>query len=240
MSDASPTPERGGRYLFETALRRLSREQRILLARTAEAEKLEALCFDPDPGIIRAIFENPLVGLTHARLIAFHHRNPVGLDALGHQALLARDGQVQKRLLQNPQTSEPLLRRILHGKRLLELYPLTGSREGSERTRQLAREALRQRFGAAEPDQCVQLIVQTEGRCLGMLSGIPLGARAAAILCQRTLASTLLIQNLAQWAPAPPNVIEHLFRQPVVQRQAHLRTLLLRHPNCPPRLKAGG
>lgn len=239
MGETTPTPS-SARQLFETRLHLLPREQRIELALTVSDERLEALCFDPDPGTIANVLDNPASGLAHARLVATHHRNPLGLDALGRRPALARDPQVQRMLLRNPQAGEALLRRLLANKRLFDLHPLSSGRELTERARRLVREAMRQAFHRADADERVRLIVTTEGRCLPGLIGLPLGARAAGLLCATPLNSSLLVQNLAQWSPTPPNVIEHLLRQPLVQRASHLKLVLLRHPNCPSRLKQGG
>lgn len=239
MGETTPTPS-SARQLFETRLHPLPREQRIELARTVSDERLEALCFDPDPGTVAGVLDNPASGLEHARLVATHHRNPLGLEALGRRPALAQDPQVQRMLLRNPQAGEALLRRLLSTKRLFDLHPFTVSREITERARRLVREALRQAFHRAEADERVRLILTTEGRCLAGLIGLPLGAKAAGLLCAAPLSSSLLVQNLAQWSPTPPNVIEHLLRQPLVQRAPHLRQALLRHPNCPTRLKHGG
>lgn len=240
MDDETSVPGASGRRLFETMLHGLPREQRILMARTCVDAPLEALCFDPDPGVIAALLENQATGLAHARLIATHHRNPVGLEALSRRAALMQDALVRKRLLQNPQTTEAMLRTLLNGKPLVLLYPLSTSRELSERAVRLVREALRQAFHRAEADERVRLIVSTEGRCLRGFVGLPLGAKAASILCATTFTSSLLVQNLAQWSPTPPNLIEHLMRQPLVVRAPQLRQVLLRHPNCPSRIKRGG
>src|SRR5690554_6503556 len=86
MPENTPHPDAKGRRLFETMLRELPREQRILMARTVVEAPLEALCFDPDPGVIAAVLENPTTGFVHARLVAMHHRNPVGLAALARKA----------------------------------------------------------------------------------------------------------------------------------------------------------
>src|SRR5690606_34257334 len=68
MGENTPPPEATGRQLFELRLHSLSREQRIELARTCTDERLEALCFDPDPGTVTGVLDNPLSGLAHARL----------------------------------------------------------------------------------------------------------------------------------------------------------------------------
>ena len=75
--------------------------------------------------------------------------------------------------------------------------------------------------------------MNTEGRALGGLAGIPVDGKTVALLCARTVYSSMLIQNIARWAAAPPPLIAHLLRQPVVRRQPQLRSALARHPNAP-------
>lgn len=225
------------RQLFETELHPLPRDQRVEMARTAEGATLCAFCFDPDPGVIRAVLENLKAGLEHARLIANHHRNPVGLDALAHRAQLLRDGQVQRLLLRNPQTSDPILRRLLQNKPLAPLFQLTRSRELTERAKRNVRQAFRRAFQRADAEERVALIFSTEGRCLNALIGLSIDAKTTALLSGRTYNSSLLIQNLLRWPATPPNVIAHIFKQPALRRAPHLKQLVLQHPNCPSQLK---
>ncbi len=75
--------------------------------------------------------------------------------------------------------------------------------------------------------------MKTEGRCLTMLMGLPVDSKTTSQLCSRTFGSTLLVQNLARWSPAPPQLIAHLLKQELVRRSPTLRMLLERHPNAP-------
>lgn len=226
--------------MFETELHPLPREERLELARTGTGETLAALCIDPDPGVVARVLDNPQATLAHGRLVAQHHRNPVGLETLVRKAVMLRDPEVQRLLLRNPQTSEGTLQRLLSGRPLRRLQPLLASRDLTERARRVVREAFRRAFQQAEAEERVGLIVSTEGRCLPMLVGIPLDQKAAALLCRRSIASALLAQQLAAWSATPPTVLAHLLRQPLVQRAPHLRQAVLRHPNCPSQLRRPG
>ncbi len=222
------------RQRYEAVLHALPVDERAAKAQAAEEPDLSAFCFDPVPAVIQALLNNPRFGLTQARLVAAHHRNPVGLEALCARAQLAADGVVRRGLLRNPQLPAGLLRRLYASRRLLDQYKLALSREVPEQTRRTARELLRARFTSGPSEERVELILKTEGRCLTALSGLPLDGKTAAILCGRTYASTTLVQNLARWTAAPPALIAHLLRQDLVRRSSTLRTLLHRHPNAPP------
>ena len=89
---------------------------------------------------------NPRAGLAHARLIAAHHGNAVGLDAVAEKVALLQDTEVQRLLLRNAQTSAPLLQRILSRRRLGDIYNATQSRELPERNRQGAMKGLGSTF----------------------------------------------------------------------------------------------
>ncbi|HEY2944538.1 MAG TPA: hypothetical protein VGN09_19045 [Vicinamibacteria bacterium] len=221
------------RQLFETRLHPLGEDERERLASTAGEPELSALCFDPTPRVVRAALENPRAGLPHARLIAAHHGNAVGLEALGEKAVLLQDAEVQRLLLRNQQTPAPLLQRLLSRRRLAEVYQTTQSRELPERNRRSAVEALRRRFAETTSEERVELILRTEGRALAALAGLSVDGKAAALLCARTLTSLVLLENLARWPATPPAVIAHLLKQPMVLRMPQVRTLLKRHPNCP-------
>lgn len=221
------------RQLFETKLHPLSEDARAALASTAVEPELSALCFDPTPSVVRAVMENPRAGLPHARLIAAHHGNAVGLDALGEKPALLQDTEVQRLLLRNQQTSAPLLQRILSRRRLADVYNATQSRELPERNRTNAMQMLRRRFSEVSAEERVELILRTEGRALAALSGLSLDGKSAALLCARTFTSMLIIENLARWPATPPPVILHLLKQPLLRQMPPLRALLKRHPNCP-------
>jgi hypothetical protein len=221
------------RQLFETKLHPLPEDERAMLAVKAGEPELSAFCFDPTPRVIRAVLENPQMGLPHARLIAAHHGNAVGLDALGEKVPLLQDTEVQRLLLRNPQSPAPLLQRLLFRRRLADLYQTTQSRELAERNRRTALDTLRRRFAETTSEERVELILRTEGRALAALAGLSLDGKAAGLLCARTLTSVLLVENLARWPATPPVVIAHLLKQPMVLRMPQLRNAVKRHPNCP-------
>jgi len=225
------------RELFERTLHSLEPDARAALAATATEPQLSALCFDPVPEVVTRVLENAHAGLAHARLIAAWHPNPVGLEALGRRGDLFRDGEVQRLLLRNNQTPTHLVRQLLTHRRLHDVYNVAQSHEAAERHRTTAREVLRTRFAAATPEERVELILTTEGRVLGTLSGLSLDGKSAALLCARTLSSTLLLENLARWPATPPNLVAHLLQQPLVRRMPNLQAAFKRHPNCPARPK---
>jgi len=225
------------RELFERTLHSLEPDARAALAATATEPQLSALCFDPVPEVVTRLLENAHAGLAHARLIAAWHPNPVGLEALGRRGDLFRDGEVQRLLLRNNQTPTHLVRQLLTHRRLHDVYNVAQSHEAAERHRTTAREVLRTRFAAATPEERVELILTTEGRVLGTLSGLSLDGKSAALLCARTLSSTLLLENLARWPATPPNLVAHLLQQPLVRRMPNLQAAFKRHPNCPARTK---
>jgi hypothetical protein len=221
------------RQRYETTLRAQTAEARVGLAKQAVEPNLSALCFDPLPAVVIALLENPNVGLTQARLVAKHHRNPVGLEAYAARGDFAADLGVRRNLLHNPQLPQSLYRRLWGGRRMLEQHKVTISREVPEQTRRTAREVLRTRFSSGPSEEKAELILKTEGRCLAALVGLPIDSKTTALLCARTYGSTLFIQNLARWSAAPPPLIAHLLRQDLVKRNAMLRNLLERHPNAP-------
>jgi hypothetical protein len=227
------------RQLFETRLHPLTEDERKARARGAEDPELSAFCFDPVPAVIKSVMENPRAGLAHARLIVRHHRNPVGLEAVCARAAFAVDGGVRRWLVRNPQLPSGLFRRLWSGRRLMELHKATIDRDIPEGTRRTARELLRQRFSTGPAEEKVELILNTEGRSLTALTGLPVDGKTAALLCGRTYRSPLLIQNIARWSAAPPALIAHLLKQEAVRRQPQLRMLLQRHPNAPADARRG-
>jgi hypothetical protein len=220
------------RQLFEQHLHQRPMDQRVAQAQVAVEPDLSAWCFDPTAEVIRALLENPRIGGVHARLIALHHRTTAGLEALGARPAFTSDGGVRRALLQNPLLPPGLYRRLWSSKRLLEQYLVTTSRDAPEQTRTMARDALRACFNQRGGEERVELILTTEGRCLGTLTGLTIDGHTTALLCRRTYVSTLLIQNIGRWSAAPPQLIAHLRRQDVVRRNPALRQLLERHPNA--------
>ena len=222
-----------GRKLYELELRKLSEGERVQLARVTDERHLTALCFDPVPHVIQAVFDNAAAGFSQARLVARHHRTPQGLDALLARAELARDAQVQGLLLANPMLQEPQLKRILQPKPLAQIYKWSLSRDLPERNRQKVRALLRGKWTTVQAEERAELVFTTEGRVLLQLIGVPFDSHTTSILCGRNYHSPLLIQNLARFSATPPQLLSHLLKQAVVKRQAHLRTMLIQHPNCP-------
>jgi hypothetical protein len=227
------------RQLFETRLHPLTEDERAARAHGAVDPELSAFCFDPVPAVIKAVMENPRTGLAHARLIVRHHRNPVGLEAVCARAAFAADSGVRRWLVRNPQLPSGLFRRLWSSRRLMELHKVTLDRDIPEGTRRTARELLRQRFSTGPAEEKAELILNTEGRSLVALSGLPMDGKTAALLCGRTYRSPLLIQNIARWSAAPPALVAHLLKQEAVRRQPQLRMLLQRHPNAPADARRG-
>jgi len=220
------------RQLFEQHLHARPQEERVAQAKVAVEPDLSAWCFDPTAEVIRAVLENPRVGGIHARLIAAHHRTSAGLEALGGRPAFTQDGGVRRALLQNPLLPPGLYRRLWSTRRLLDQFLVAISREAPEQVRAMARDVLRASFNQRAGEERAELILTTEGRCLASLVGLTLDSHATAILCRRTYTSTLLIQNLARWSAAPPQLIAHLRRQDLVKRNPVLRQMLERHPNA--------
>lgn len=220
------------RQLFELHLHRRPQDERVAQARVAVEPDLSAWCFDPTAEVIRAVLENPRVGGIHARLIAAHHRTTAGLEALGGRPSFAQDGGVRRALLQNPLLPPGLYRRLWSTRRLLDQFLVASSRDAPEQVRAMARDVLRASFNQRAGEERAELILTTEGRCLASLVGLTLDSHATAILCRRTYTSTLLVQNIARWSAAPPQLIAHLRRQDLVKRNPVLRQMLERHPNA--------
>ncbi|HEX4386229.1 MAG TPA: hypothetical protein VH083_24910 [Myxococcales bacterium] len=232
-SEEPSEPRAIHRKLYESTLRQLTSDARAVKAREAIDPELSAFCFDPLPAVVQSLLENPRFGLVQARLVAAHHRTPSGLEALCAKAAFAADLGVRRALLRNPQLPAALFRRLHANRRLLEQYKLAASRELPELTKVAARELLRGRFATADGDERVEVIVKSEGRCLQLLSGLPIDGKTASLLCNRSYTSSLFIQNLARWSVAPGALIAHLLKQELVKRSPPLRNALLRHPNAP-------
>ncbi len=218
---------------FEGVLSKLSVDERAKIATNASGNDLLALCFDKEPQVIRALWQNVNLTVEHARFAAFHHRTALGLELLAQRSEFLRDVQTQRRIIRNPLVSESLLRKLLLSKRLIEIYKVTLDREAAERTRQSTRGFLRNKFAVTEPEDRLELIWKTEGRALLALSGLNIDSKTAALLCARPLVSLMLVQCFTRFAATPPSVIAHFLKQNIVKRQVHLRNALLKHPNCP-------
>ncbi len=219
--------------LYEAELHPLPTEERHALAGKETGARLFALCFDAEPAVIGAIFENTAATVEHARLVAFHHRTGRGLDEVMRRSHLVSDPLVHRRLLRNPSLTEAMFRRLMGSKRLLEIYKISLDRDVPERSRVTARALFRTRFTTASPEERVEIVWATEGRVLMAMAGLTFDSRTTSILCSRTYPSIMLIQSLARFPATPPQLIAHLLRQPLVKRQAHLKNQLLAHSNTP-------
>ncbi len=228
------------RRIYETRFRDLELGARQDVALHLAGSELFALCLDPAPQVIGALLDNSHFGLDHARLVALHHKNPQGLEILARRAQFLRDSHVQRRLLQNLQSPESVLERILRYKRLIDVYRLSVDRDLPERNRMRVRSRLKPYFMNAEPEDRAALIIKTEGRCLMGLTGCTFDGRTTQILCNYTIVSPLFIQNLARFPATPPALIAKLLRSPSVQRQPQLRAMLMRHPHASGELKRRG
>ncbi len=225
------------RQVYELELKPLSRDERLAEAARAGAARLLALCLDPEPQVINAVFNNSSAGLAHARMAARHHGTSVGLEMIVKRAQFLRDPQVQRALLQNGQASESILRRLLGQRPLRDVFKASIDHELPTKNRTWVRGQLKTRFAQAQPDEKVNLIVSTEGRCLSQLVGQTFDQRTTSLLCSRQYNSSIFVQNFARFPACPPLLLAHLLKQPFVKRQAHLRRLLVQHPNTPSQLK---
>jgi hypothetical protein len=219
--------------LYARELAPLAMEERARRAPLAGAAELSALCFDPAARVIIAALTNPRFGLVQARLVARHHRDAAGLEKLLATAAFAADAVVRQELLKNPQLQVPVLRHLWGGKRALELWKASTTREATEQARAAMKDLFRTRFGAAEAEERVEAILRTDGRCLPLLATVPVDGRTLSQLCARSYTSSLLVQNIARWGAAPTPLLAHLLRQPLVRQQRSLRQLVQQHPNAP-------
>lgn len=229
--------ERAYREIYAREYAPMSKDARIKAALEVTGSDLMALCLDADPQIIHAVLQNPHSGLDHARMIAFHHRTQVGLEAVAKRQDYLKDALIQRRLLRNPQLPTTILNRIMNPKMMMEIYKVAIDREIPERTRVLTREILRKKFMVASSDEKAALLFKTEGRCLVLLVNVSLDAHATQILCSKQNYTVLFIQNLARWSATPPPLLAHLLKTQLVRRNVGLRKMLLKHPNMPSEAK---
>jgi hypothetical protein len=218
------------RERWSTKFRGLAPERRRVLARAAESDDLLALAYDQDPQVLRAVIANPKASAQAARIIAAHAQTSVALDALSR---FTNDQGVQRGLMRNSHTSDGMLRRLLQPKPLGTVYHAATDRDAAEVPRMRCKTIFRERFSQAQADEKAQLLLKTEGRVLQMLAGVPLDAKTTALLCSKTITSSLFVQNIARYSAAPPVLLLHLVRQPFVKRQPQLVRMLVQHSNMP-------
>jgi hypothetical protein len=229
--------EKTFRELYGKKMANLPRDARVAMAQSLSGDDLLALTFDPDPAVVKAIVVNPNANLQHARLIAFNHHIAQGLEGLGQRPEFLRDAQVERKLLRNQNLPESMLRRVLGPKPLRMVYQTTIDREVPDLNRTRARSIMRARWQMSPSEEKADLVTRTEGRILTLLTGLTFDQRMTAILCGKTYASVIFVQNLARFAATPPVLLTHLLKQAFVKRQAHLRNLILQHPNVPSEAK---
>jgi len=226
-------PAGSHRQLFATRYRETAQDVRVHAASTVPDPDLSALCFDPLPVVIRGVLTNPHAGLPHVRLIAAHHANAIGLQAIATRQSFLQDPEVQRLLLRNIQTPDSMVRNLFGSRRLSDIFKFTTSHDLPDRHRETARESLRRRYATARPEERVDLIVMTEGRTLAAFPGLGLDGATVALLCARGPLSVALIENLARWPGTPPKLVAHLLKQPLLRQYPSLKQAVRRHPNCP-------
>lgn len=233
----STAAERNYRQLYQEKFHVMTTDARIQAAHTAQGAELFALCLDPDPRIIAAILENHTVGLDHVRMMAFHHRTGTGLEMVSRRQDWIRDQLVERRLLRNPMTPETVLSRVMSPKQLLQTYKIMVDREIPELTRTRVRGHFRKKWTTSPPEDRADLIFRTEGRPLTYMTGCTFDARTTQIICGKTIASMLMIQNFAKFPATPPGILAHCMKQPFVRKNPGIKKLLLQHPNMPGEVK---
>lgn len=233
--DAEAT--RNYRQLYQEKFHTMTTDARVQAAHAAQGSDLFALCLDPEPRVIAALVENPTAGLDHVRMIALHHRTGTGLEIVSRRQEWLRDAQVERRLLRNPQTPESVLARIMGSKPLLATYKIMVDREVPEMTRTRTRGHFRKKWATASPEDRADLVLRTEGRPLMYMTGCTFDARTTQIVCGKTIASMLLIQNFAKFPATPPSILAHCMKQAFVRKNPGMRKLLLQHPNMPGEVK---
>lgn len=221
------------REIYDKKIRPLPVEQRITIAGRQKRDTLFALCFDPEPVVIRAVLMNPEVAVSHARVIALNHADPLGLELFREARGFYADSQVEWLLLRNAALPESMAREILATKAVTEIYALWADTVVADCARTIARGVIRERFDAAPPEERAAMIAGTEGEVLGALPGIVLDGRTTMILCSRGTTSTTFVRNLLKMGSCPGVLLGHLAKQQLVKRNPQLFKMVLAHPNTP-------
>jgi hypothetical protein len=123
---------------------------------------------------------------------------------------------------------------------LADLFTIVADILEPAAARKAAEDALRQRFATAPPEERAALVVATEAACFTVLGASSLDGRTTSILCARPYNSIAFVKNLARYMHCPAQLLGHLARQPMVQRNTQLKSLLFHHPNMPAEAKRRG
>jgi hypothetical protein len=123
---------------------------------------------------------------------------------------------------------------------LADLFVIISDIREPAPARKDAEDALRQRFTTAPPEERAALVVATEAACFTVLGSVALDNRTTSILCARPYNSVAFVKNLARYMQCPAQLLGHLARQPMVQRNSQLKSLLFHHPSMPAEAKRRG
>jgi hypothetical protein len=123
---------------------------------------------------------------------------------------------------------------------LADLFAILSDIKEPAPARKAAEDMLRQRFTSAAPEERAALVVATEAACFTVLGGVSLDGRTTSILSARPYNSVAFVKNLARYTHCPAQLLGHLARQPMVQRNSQLKSLLFHHPNMPAEAKRRG
>ena len=206
---------------------------RAEMARQAQGAALQALCLDPDPEVISALFDNPAVDVEIVKLMARAQRSDEALIVLGARSPHVTELEVQALLLGNTHTPEGLLQMILGELSLDQLFAASIKQQLAEPARELARSLLRERFVKSTPHVRSQLVLDTAGACLAAIPDFVLDEDTADLLAHHKYTDAALVSVLAENQSTPLRLLQILYRQPVVLQTPSLREALISHPNWP-------
>jgi len=231
------TREEGSGKMYELNLRHLTLGERISRARTAKDEELSAFCHDPDAKVIHSLLENPLFGLTQARLAARHHHSSAGLEFLANRPMFVTDDGVRRLLFRNQFTAENVLNKCFAAQSLFSLFSFVFGHEMTEKAKQLARRALRKKFEENSAEACADFVIKTEGRCLQYLIGLHFKVETSRVLAHHQYTSMILVRNLLIFPGLAPEIIRGISKSQMVWKNHEFRKMILGHSNCPSDVK---
>lgn len=193
---------------YQTELRDLALGDKLAQVAQADSDELRAWCYDPHPAVIQTVIANSRTGIEHALLIAQHHHNAVGLQALTTKYHYS--DAVVRVLLQNPTTSEVQIRRWLQPMPLLKLFHLLSGSNLSSHARNVMSQVFRDKFKSESPESKAQLIMNSGGRCLDRLGRVRLDPSTVTALKQYQSFSPFLIQKLKKHPGVTEDLVRHM------------------------------